>query len=115
MGLVLPFLPANTTPGLNNLLGTTISMQSPPPNKPVTTTWAGLDYGVSTTGYTVNNVAIGQLILDSTGPDSVFYFTGTGSVGVSNAMYIDRLVLVDYASYTNGLGTEAIPDRKSVV
>lgn len=109
MGLGLPFLPANTTPGLNNLLGTTISMQSPPPNKQVASAWAGLDYGVSTNGYTTNNVAIGQLILDSIGPSSVFYFTGTGSAGVSNAMYVDRLVLEDYASYTNGLGTESIP------
>lgn len=106
MGLVLPFLPANTTPGLNNLLGTTISMQSPPPNKPVTNLWAGVDYGASTTGYTVNNVAIGQLILDAIGPSSLFCFTGTS---VSNAMYVDRLVLEDYASYTNGLGTHAIP------
>jgi hypothetical protein len=28
-GLELPFLPANNTPGLNNLLGTTIDLQSP--------------------------------------------------------------------------------------
>ena len=108
-GLVLPFLPANTTPGLNNLLGTTISMSSPPPNQQVASTWAGLDYGVSTTGYTVNNVAIGQLILNSLAPSSVFYFTGTGGAGVSNAIYVDRLELENYASYTNGLGTEAIP------
>jgi hypothetical protein len=105
-GLVLPMLPTNTTSGLNNLLGTTISMQVPPPNKQVVSTWAGIDYGVSTTGYMTNNVAIGQLMLDSLAANSVFYFTGTS---VSNAIYVDRLVLEDYASYTNGLGSEQIP------
>jgi hypothetical protein len=109
LGLILPMLPTNATPGLNNLLGTTIYMQTPPPNKEVSSTWAGIDYGVSTTGYTTNNVAIGQLILDSLAPNSVFYFAGTGGSGVSNAIYVDHLVLDDYASYTNGLGTRQIP------
>ena len=59
----------------------------------------GDDYGASTAGYT-NNVAIGHLILDAHGPDAgtQFYFTGPGA---SNAIYVDRLELRDYASYTN--------------
>jgi hypothetical protein len=100
-GLELPFLPTNTTPGMNNLLGTTIYVQAPAPNKPVSSTWAGQNYGTSTLGYMTNNVAIGQLILDAAGVSSSFYFNGAG---VSNAMYVDRLVLEDFATYTNNLG-----------
>jgi hypothetical protein len=59
--------------------------------------WAGADYGVSNSGYT-NNVAVGHLILDAQGKNSVFKFNGTGA---SNAIYVDRLDLLDYASYTN--------------
>jgi len=104
-GLVLPLLPTNNTPGLNNLLGTTISVTVPAPNKTVSSTWAAKDYGVSTAGYT-NNVAIGQLILSSLAPNSYLSFSGTG---VGNAIYVDRLVLNNYASYVNGLGTKNIP------
>jgi len=104
LGLVLPFLPTNTTPQTNNLLGTTIFMQSPPPNKEVSSTWAATDYGASTLGYTTNNVAVGQLALNSLGPNCTFYFTGptTGvPPGASNAIYVDRIILLNYASYTN--------------
>ena len=106
-GLVLPFLPTNNTPGLNNLVGTTINLQSPPPNKEVVSTWAAQNYGASTLGYTTNNVAIGQLILDAAGSASSFYFSGTG-VGVTNAIYVDRLILEDFAALTNNFGLNKI-------
>lgn len=105
-GLMLPILPTNTTPSLNNLLGTTISVVCPPPNKDVSSTWAGLDYGASTLGYDTNNVAIGQLILNSLADSSTLSFNGTG---VSNAIYVDRLVLENYASLANGEGSGGIP------
>ena len=65
----------------------------------VVSTWAAGDFGASNAGYT-NNVAIGHLILDALGPaaNAQFYFTGPGA---SNAIYVDRLELRDYASYTN--------------
>ncbi|MGH7940010.1 MAG: hypothetical protein ACREFR_02935, partial [Limisphaerales bacterium] len=110
-GLVLPFLPYDSDPQLNisnNLLGTTISMVTPPPNKEVSSTWAGLDYGVSTLGYNTNNVAIGQLVLNSLSQDSIFYFSGPAGSTHNNAIYVDRLVLENYAGlgYPNwqGLG-----------
>jgi hypothetical protein len=106
-GLLLPLLPTNNTPGLNNLLGTTIDLQSPAPNKEVSSTWAGQDYGVSALGYLTNNVAIGQLILDAVGSSSSFYFSGIG-VGVTNAIYVDRLILEDFAALTNNFGQTKI-------
>ncbi len=108
LGLVLPMLPASTDPS-NNLLGTTIYIQSPPPNKAVTNIWAGRDYGASTNGYYTNNVAIGQLSLDALGQNSQLYFTGTATNGATNAIYVDRLILNHYASYANGEGTANIP------
>ena len=91
-GLNLPIKPP-----VGDLLGTTIFMTSPPPNKQVVNTWAGTDYGASIAGYT-DNEAVGRLILDALGTSSSFKFAGTG---VSNALYVDELELFDYASYTN--------------
>ncbi len=92
-------------PLAGDLLGTTIEMLTPAPNKAVKNVWSGVDYGVSVNGYT-NNEAIGQLLLDIPSANGSLNFSGTGT---SNGMYVDRLVLEDYASYTNGLGTEQIP------
>ncbi len=92
-GLNLPIKPL-----VGDLLGTTISMTAPAPNKQVVNTWAGTDYGVSTAGYT-NNEAIGVLILDALGANSSFKFNGTG---VSNAIYVDDLELLDYAAIYGG-------------
>jgi hypothetical protein len=85
----------------SDLLGTTVTNIAPP-NKSIINTWAGLDHGISPAGYT-NNVAIGRLVLDSraNAPYSLFTFNGTGGAGVSNAIYVDELVLLNYASYTN--------------
>jgi hypothetical protein len=84
-----------------DLLGTTVTNIAPP-NKHIINTWAGRDYGISPAGYT-NNVAIGRLILDSrtNAPYSLFTFNGAGGAGVSNAIYVDELILFHYASYTN--------------
>lgn len=108
-GLVLTLLPTNTTPGLNNLLGTSISMTTPPPNKQVSSAWAGLDYGATALGYNTNNMAIGQLVLNSTTANSVFYFSGPPGSTNNNAIYVNQLVLENYASYANGAGTLNIP------
>ncbi|HTR40226.1 MAG TPA: hypothetical protein VMH87_01245 [Pseudomonadales bacterium] len=102
-GLVMPVKPAS-----GDLLATTIGMTAPAPNKIISSTWAGADFGVSTNGY-YNNAAIGQLSLNAVGQNSSFYFTGVGMPGVTNAIYVDRLILLNYASYANGEGNKNIP------
>jgi len=109
-GLILPILPNNTAnpaSEANNLLGTTISMLSPPPNQTVYSTWAGIDYGPETNGYGANNVAIGQLVLNSTSPNSAFNFQGTAT---GNAIYVDRLILSNYTSLAFSEGTTVLPN-----
>ncbi len=86
-------------PPTGDLLGTVITDSSPVGvNKLVSHTWAGNDFGPSTAGF-FNNVAIGQLILDGQGVNCSFYFTGTGA---QNALYVDQIVLKDFA--TNNVG-----------
>lgn len=89
-------------PDTGDLLGTTVTNIAPD-GKLINNLWAGEDRGVSVDGY-VNNEAIGQLILDARGqgPGTQFYFSGTGA---NNAIYVDRLVLENYASYTNHTGS----------
>jgi hypothetical protein len=95
VGLNLPIKPSS-----GDLLGTTITCTAPGPNKQVVNTWAGVDYGASTTdGYT-NNEAIGVLILDALGASSTFKFNGIP--GTNNALYVDELVLLDSATNFNG-------------
>jgi hypothetical protein len=103
VGLNLPILPnlPNNPANRSDLLGTTIFMMAPTPNKQVVSTWAATDYGVSTAGYT-NNVAIGRLFLDGLGLNSSFKFTGTGT---SNAMYVDYLELRDQATNRDASGS----------
>lgn len=98
-GLMLPVKPAS-----GDLLGTTIAMTAPPPNKQISSTWAASDDGASTSGFN-NNVALGQLSLDVLGASSSFYFTGVGTPGVNNAIYVDRLILNHYASNANAVGS----------
>ena len=74
-------------PGNGDLLGTTITNICPGPNKIITDTWAGKDFGVSSSGYR-NNSALGHLILDVEGVQSLIKFGGAGS---SNALYVDAL------------------------
>ena len=100
-GLVLPIRPA-----AGDLRGTTIS-NTAVAGSLVNNLWAGADLGYSNAGYT-NNASVGLLVLDSQGPNphTGFYFTGVGS---SNALYVDCLVLLDYASYTNRQGATNLP------
>jgi hypothetical protein len=93
-------------PAAGDLLGTTVTSTAPSQvvlggvtNFTVTINnlWAGADKGVSNAGYT-NNAAVGHLVLDAQGKNGAFKFYGAGA---SNAIYVDRLELRDYASYTN--------------
>lgn len=92
VGLDLPVKPSG------DLLGTTITNIAPD-NEFVVNTWPGQDYGATVAGYS-NNVAVGQLVLDSlptthSPAKSRLIFSGTA---VSNAMYVDQLVLADAAT-----------------
>jgi hypothetical protein len=100
-GLVLPIRPA-----AGDLRGTTIS-NTAVANSLVNNLWAGADLGYSNDGYT-NNAALGLLVLDAQGPNprTGFYFTGNGN---SNALYVDCLQLLNYASYTNRQGVTNLP------
>lgn len=92
-------LPVKPTHG--DLIGTTF--QSQPPNFiEVTHSWAGLDRGVSASGYQ-DNTALGKLILSAptTNPTQapLFFFTGTGG---QNGLYVDLLDLTSMGSnYVN--------------
>ncbi|MDD5139315.1 MAG: hypothetical protein PHY43_03525 [Verrucomicrobiales bacterium] len=85
-------------PAAGDLLGTSIS-EVASTNKNVVNTWAGEDRGVSTSGY-VDNVAVGRLVLNalSVPPHSVLTFNGAGA---TNAMYVDVLVLTNFAATLN--------------
>jgi len=98
-GLIVPIKPP-----IGDLLGTTITNIAPTNTSSVLNVWAGLDYGLSTAGYT-NNLAVGRLILDPVaaqinGHNGSFVFTGAGQ---SNALYVDYLELRDFASTNEGL------------
>lgn len=83
-------------PSQGDLLWTTVTNISPP-GKKINNVWAGLNQGVSNSGYT-NNVAVGHLILNAMTNTSSFYYTGTGT---NNAIYVDCLEFDGYA--TNGV------------
>ncbi len=100
VGLSLPALPNNPT-NLGNLLGTTIYCTSPTPNRQVVNTWAGRDRGISVAGY-VTNEAVGRLILDGLGANSVFKFQGADLT--NDALYVDYLELRDQATNTDSSG-----------
>ena len=98
-GLLLP-----VKPPVGDLLGTSITDYAPG-SRVMLNQWSGLDYGYTNSGFN-NNAAIGRLILDSVKGGAITYgkfnFIGTGA---SNAIYVDQLVLLDYASFTNRNGT----------
>ena len=98
-GLVLPIKPA-----VGDLLGTTIYDLAAIGTKTITNIWAASDYGAVNNGY-VNNAAVGQLVLDSLTNNAKFYFTGTATGGVTNALYVDCLQLADYLTNNIGSGT----------
>ena len=69
-------------------------------------TWAGVDRGVSATGFT-NNGALGRLILDGAN-NSAFTFTDLqDGDGITNALYVDVLVLSGSATNLDGAGNLA--------
>jgi hypothetical protein len=95
-GLNLPIKPLS-----GDLLGTTITLYGPT-NRVINNVWAGHDYGISNAGYT-NNEAVGQLIFDVSTPtvpghNAVLTFN---AVGVSNALYVDSLILTNFATQGN--------------
>ena len=100
-GLKMTRLPPTAT-----LLGTSIYNYAPA-NRTTLNTWAGIDEGAVSQGFT-NNAAIGQLILNAEGaaPFTRFNFSGTGT---SNAIYVDQLVLNGFASYIYHGNTNSIP------
>ena len=93
-------------PATGDLLGTFISVFTPANvNKVVVNTWAGQNRGTSASGYS-NNVAVGQLTVSpgKAYPFAQLTFTGTG---ISNAIYVDQLILA--GSATSGWGVSNIP------
>jgi hypothetical protein len=63
-------------------------------------TWAGADFDRATAGYT-NNAALGRLILNAVS-DGKFHFRGLP--GGKNALYVDYLELVNYATNRDNAG-----------
>lgn len=92
-GLFLPFKPV-----AGDLLGTTITNIATSGTL-IRNTWSGQDRGYGVAGFS-NNVALGQLICAAKGTDfkTQFYFAGSGGAGVTNALYVDNLVLMDFAT-----------------
>jgi hypothetical protein len=96
-------------PVTGDLLGTTVTL-SAPTNRNVVNSWAGMDRGLSTAGYT-NNVAVGRLILDVSsspipGHNGVLTFNGAT---VSNALYVDELILTNFATHGNATNLYNFP------
>ncbi len=94
-GIKVPIKPPGGAGYGNSLLGTTINLYAPV-NRNVVNVWAGADLGASAAGFT-NNLAVGRLILDAFGFNSSTRFTFNGA-GVSNAIYVDYLELLDGAT-----------------
>jgi hypothetical protein len=80
-------------PAKASLLATTVGSFAEA-NSEVVNYWAGQDRGGSPNGF-VNNAALGRLVLDGEDDGSLFTFLPTGQ---SNALYVDRLDLVDAAT-----------------
>jgi hypothetical protein len=96
-GFNIPVMPPV---GAGDLLGTTVTNIAPA-SKSIYNVWAGTNYGISTRGYS-NNLALGQLILDAKGTSLGGCYFNFNGVGTNNALYVDNLVLEDYASVGNG-------------
>ena len=95
-------------PTFGDLLGTTITNVAAVANSQVINTWAGLDRGYTVAGFQ-DNAAIGQLVLDAQTNTTQFYFTGTSTDGTTNAIYVDRLILKDYAGYYGLVNSGYLP------
>ena len=104
VGINMPIQPTN-----GSLLGTIITL-SAPTNQTVQNSWAGHDYGISAAGYT-NNEAVGVLRMDAAssvipGHNGVLVFNAPG---ISNALYVDLLVLTNYAQNGNATNNYNFP------
>jgi hypothetical protein len=94
-------------PLVGDLLGTTVTNIAPA-SVAIYNFWSATNYGLSTRGYT-NNLALGQLILDAKGSSlggCMFYFNG---VGTNNALYVDDLQLLDFATQGNATNSYNFP------
>lgn len=91
--LVRDGLTLTVRPAEGDLRGTTISNLAPAYSTFNAIVWAGEDRGPTPAGFT-NNVALGRLILDGQFGSS-FTFQG---LGVSNALYVDQLILLNHAT-----------------
>jgi len=103
-GFNLPIKPAS-----GDLLGTTITLTAPT-NYNVVSVWAGADVGLSPAGYQ-NNAAVGRLIMNASGstiPGRNGMLTFNGAT-VSNAMYVDLLVLTNFSTQGNSTNNYNFP------
>jgi hypothetical protein len=86
-------------PATGDLLGTTLETIAPA-FASVTHTWAGQDFGATTSGFT-NTAAIGTLMFvaggSGSGQEPQFIFNGTGA---SNGLYVDYLDVSQLTNYT---------------
>lgn len=87
-----------TKPPVGDLLGTTVIITVTNFFEESRSFWAGENRGNSNSGF-LNNVAVGHLVLDGQGFDTLFSFYGMGD---NNAIYIDLLELDNFA--TNNVG-----------
>ncbi|WP_205880976.1 hypothetical protein [Limisphaera ngatamarikiensis] len=85
-------LTLSVRPTRGDLRGSTVTNVAPDYSRNVVI-WAGEDRGPTPAGFT-NNVALGRLVLDA-GFGATFRFQG---LGVSNALYVDQLILLNYAT-----------------
>lgn len=92
-------------PLTGDLLGTTIT-DTAPAGIENTHSVAGEDRGSVVAGFS-NNLAIGRVILDGRGAESAFYFSGANS---GNAVYVDQLDLLNYATNINLSGNATALD-----
>ena len=88
-------------PVTGDLLGTSLTNYVGSGNKQAFNTWAGQDRGATVAGYT-NNMALGRLILDTSGGLSTFNFSAVP--GMTNALYVDYLELRNAATNRDGSG-----------
>ena len=103
-GFNIPVMPPV---GAGDLLGTTVTNIAPA-SKSIYNVWAGTNYGISTRGYS-NNLALGQLILDAKGTSLGGCYFNFNGVGTNNALYVDSLQLLDFATQGNATNNYNFP------
>ncbi|PWU12315.1 MAG: hypothetical protein C5B50_21725 [Verrucomicrobia bacterium] len=86
-------------PGGGDLLGSTVTSFAPS-NAKIPSVWAARDLGPVNEGF-FNDAGVGRLVLDAAGRNSLFTFAGAGGL---SALYVDQLVLRNYATNQNSYG-----------